>query len=161
MIEIDIKEALKSEGETGIYSYEGLADLGSDISLKEPLKLHAEYCVADRRVSVRGTFSTVLRTVCDRCIADMEMEISEQFDEIFWPDGTQENEEYTYQGKTLSLDKMVYDAILLGLPHQLLCREDCRGICPQCGQNLNDKMCGCKSEDTDDSNPFAKLKGLF
>lgn len=161
MIDIDIRAALKNEGESGTFCYEGLPDLGPDISLKEPLVLNAQYCVTDRKAAVKGTFQTVLCTVCDRCLCDMETEVSQDFDEVFWPDGTQEEEEYTYKGETVSLDKMVYDAIILGLPHQLLCREDCRGICPQCGQNLNDGECGCKPEDADDNNPFAKLKGLF
>lgn len=161
MIEIDIRTALKNEGEIGTFSYEGLPDFGPDISFSKPLVLNAQYCVTDRKVTVKGTLHTVLNTVCDRCLADMEAEVSEQFDEIFWPDGAQEEDGYTYRGETLSLDKMVYDATILGLPHQLLCRENCLGICPKCGQNLNDKACGCKPEDADEDNPFAKLKGLF
>ncbi|WP_066683314.1 YceD family protein [Christensenella intestinihominis] len=161
MVEIDIREALKEEGKVYTFHYEGIPDLGEDISFARPLVLDAEYSALDRKVSVKGAFGTVLNTVCDRCLDDMKTEISYRFDELFFRVGTQEEEEYTYEGDVLSLDKMVYDAIILSLPHQLLCKDDCKGICPVCGQNLNDGPCGCKPEDTDETNPFAKLKGLF
>lgn len=160
MIDIDIRTALKNEGESGIFHYDGLADLGSDIVMKEPLVLDAEYCVNDRKVCVKGSFQATLSMTCDRCLADTEIKIQRKFDEMFWPAGAQEEEEYTYQKEMLSLDKMVYDEIVLSLPHQLLCREDCKGICPKCGKDLNDGACEC-AEDTDETNPFAKLKGLF
>lgn len=161
MIEIDIREALKNEGKVYIFQYEGAPALGEDISFAKPLELNAEYVALNRNISVRGKFETVLNTVCDRCLDDMEMEIAYRFDETIFRTGTQEEEEYTYEGDVLSLDKLVYDAITLSLPHRLLCREECRGICPTCGQNLNRGSCGCKPEDTDETNPFAKLKGLF
>ena len=161
MIELDIREALKNEGVAYTFHYEGIPDLGEDISFAKPLILEAEYSVLKRKVSVRGTFETVLHTVCDRCLDEMETEVSCYFDETFSPDGTQEEEEYAYRDDALSLDKLVYDAIILNLPPQLLCSEECKGLCPQCGQNWKRKKCNCKQEDTDETNPFAKLKGLF
>lgn len=162
MIEIDIREALKNEEKVYSFHYDGVPDLGEEIDFAEPLVLDAEYSVFDRKVSVKGTFETVLNTVCDRCLDDMKTTVSYRFDEIFFRNGIQEEEEdYTYTGDLLSLDKMVYDAIVLSLPHQLLCREDCKGICPACGQNLNNGSCGCEPRDADETNPFAKLKGLF
>ncbi|MBC5647235.1 YceD family protein [Christensenella tenuis] len=161
MIEIDIREALKNEGKVYSFHYDGIPDLSEEIDFARPLVLDAEYSVLDRKVSVKGTFETALNTVCDRCLEEMETRVSYRFDETFFRDGMQEEEDYTYAGGLLSLDKMVYDAIVLSLPHQLLCSEDCKGICPACGQNLNSGSCGCKQKDTDETNPFAKLKGLF
>ena len=161
MIDIDISKALKNEGECGTFSYEGVPELGGDIDFAQPLELEAEFCVTDKKVSVTGNFDAVLNTVCDRCLTGMTTDVGYRFSELYWPEGTGEEEEYTYKGDTLSLDKMVYDAIVLSLPQQFLCKEDCKGICPQCGQDLNAGSCECKQGDTDETNPFAKLKGLF
>ena len=108
MIEIDIREALKNEGKVYIFQYEGAPALGEDISFAKPLELNAEYVALNRNISVRGKFETVLNTVCDRCLDDMEMEIAYRFDETIFRTGTQEEEEYTYEGDVLSLDKLVY-----------------------------------------------------
>ncbi len=161
MIEIDIRAALKNEGECGTFHFEGVPDFGKEIDFSKPLVLDAEFCVIDRRVSVKGSFEAILKMACDRCLCAMETEVKHSFSELFWPSGTQKEEEYTYTGEQVSLDKMVYDAIVLSLPTQLLCKEDCKGICPKCGHNLNEGQCGCKADDTDDTNPFTKLKGLF
>lgn len=49
----------------------------------------------------------------------------------------------------LKLDELVETDILLELPSKNLCREECRGLCPMCGKNLNEGLCGCHSETTD------------
>ncbi|MEG2574578.1 MAG: DUF177 domain-containing protein [Christensenella sp.] len=161
MIDIDVREALQNEGVSANFAYEGFPEM--DVLFVKPLVLNAEYCATNRKVSVKGTFEAVLSTVCDRCLADMQTTIHEKFDEIFvfGGEGVQDDEVYTYTGGSVSLDKPVHDAIYLSLPQQLLCKDDCKGLCPQCGQNLNDKKCECKQENTDDMNPFTKLKGLF
>ena len=161
MIDIDLSIALKNEGTTYSYEYNAIPDLGDDIDFKEPLKLRSEYCVDDKCVRVYGTLATVLGGRCDRCLKETDFAFDGEFDELFIPTGTQSEDEYIYRGEKLCLDKMVYDIIMLGMPHQLLCSEDCKGLCPKCGQDLNEAQCSCEKNDTDETNPFAKLKGLF
>jgi uncharacterized protein len=55
----------------------------------------------------------------------------------------EEDELYLYQGDHLDLVPMVREQIILASPMQPLCREDCLGLCPQCGQNLNERCCAC------------------
>jgi uncharacterized protein len=55
----------------------------------------------------------------------------------------------TYQGKTIDLDPIVREQVLLALPMHAVCREDCRGLCGMCGQNLNEAACGCESRRVD------------
>ncbi|HQP29583.1 MAG TPA: DUF177 domain-containing protein, partial [Syntrophales bacterium] len=59
---------------------------------------------------------------------------------------------------TLDLDPIVYEQILLQIPLKILCREDCRGLCPHCGANLNDGPCRCPEEAVDGR--FSALKKL-
>jgi uncharacterized protein len=55
----------------------------------------------------------------------------------------------TYQGKTIDLDPIVREQVLLALPMQVVCREDCRGLCGMCGENLNETACDCESKRVD------------
>ena len=59
----------------------------------------------------------------------------------------------------LPLDELVTTDLLLSLPMKSLCREDCRGLCPQCGHNLNNGECGCRQETVDPR--LAALKDLL
>ncbi len=69
----------------------------------------------------------------------------------------EEDEVYWYQGDHLDLVPMVREQVILAAPMQPLCREDCLGLCPQCGQNLNERRCGCPPEQT--PSPFRVLRG--
>jgi DUF177 domain-containing protein len=52
-------------------------------------------------------------------------------------------DEETYRGKVIELDPLVQEQIALAVPEYPVCRESCKGLCPVCGQNLNEKDCGC------------------
>lgn len=62
-------------------------------------------------------------------------------------------------GYNLNIDQLVHDEALLIWPERILCREDCRGLCPVCGQNLNEKSCGCERTDVDPR--MAKILDIF
>ena len=49
----------------------------------------------------------------------------------------------------LPLDELVEEELILNLPSKNLCRKDCRGLCPKCGKNLNEGLCGCRSDTID------------
>ena len=70
----------------------------------------------------------------------------------------EEDDSYTYEGDVIELDRIADEALLLNLPSRLLCREDCKGLCPKCGKNFNEGDCDC-AEDHSDS-PFAALLNL-
>jgi uncharacterized protein len=68
----------------------------------------------------------------------------------------EEDEVYFYQGEHLDLAPMLREQVILSAPMQPLCREDCQGLCPQCGQNWNDRRCDCPPEHT--RSPFRLLR---
>ena len=55
-----------------------------------------------------------------------------------------------YEEDTIDLDVLVFEQVLLQIPIKPLCKDDCKGLCPHCGINLNVASCGCKSEDFDE-----------
>ncbi len=70
-----------------------------------------------------------------------------------------EDEDFSiYEGRVIELDMMLYEQLLLAQPAVYLCKEDCKGLCPRCGTNLNLGACGCKP--VEKGRPFEALKGL-
>ena len=75
------------------------------------------------------------------------------------PDADEEYSFFSEDYRELNLDRMVHDEILVNWPDKVLCRENCKGICPVCGQNLNDKDCGCDRVVLDPR--MAKFQDIF
>ncbi len=70
-----------------------------------------------------------------------------------------EDEDFSiYEDRSIDIDPMLYEHLLLSQPTTYLCDDDCKGLCPQCGANLNDGACGCKP--IVKAHPFDALKGL-
>ena len=67
-------------------------------------------------------------------------------------------DEEVFDGRTIDLDPIVREQVLLALPMNVLCKDDCAGLCPQCGQNLNDTRCDCGTKTVDSQ--LQMLKGI-
>jgi uncharacterized protein len=67
-------------------------------------------------------------------------------------------EEEPFDGRSVDLGGILREQILLALPMDLLCREDCKGLCPVCGKDLNQEACGCETSGADPR--WAALRGL-
>lgn len=74
----------------------------------------------------------------------------------------EEDEIFTYRGHILDLRDAIEQLMIMALPYQMICRENCKGLCTNCGQNLNEGSCSCQDEaDEDNNSPFADLKKLL
>ena len=101
---------------------------------------------------------------CARCLAPVKQMISFSFESIVKVD---ENEEMLIDedavvidsSNQLDVDELVSGLILMNLPMKVLCREDCKGICPKCGKDLNEGECGCEKKEVDPR--LLKLKELL
>ena len=108
-------------------------------------------------VSVVGSITCVVDGYCDRCISSITRAIELPFNQTFYKDGAADEDSYVYCDSKLDATKAVHDEIVLSLPNSLLCSEDCKGLCPKCGANLNDQQCDC---DKTRDNAFSVLKDL-
>ncbi len=104
------------------------------------------------------------RLTCDRCNEEYDTEIKNKFNALYFFDKskvTEEDDDVFYISRDndkLDISKIVRDYSYLAIPMKKLCREDCKGLCPHCGANLNYEKCTCETE-TD--NPiWNKLKQL-
>jgi uncharacterized protein len=114
--------------------------------------------VADIRL--RGKFEGKFEVPCARCVEPVEIPIASDFDLIFRPveadsEATErsitapETEIGYYQRDSLLLEDVLREQVLLSLPVRTLCKPDCKGLCPRCGQNRNSQDCSCDEGPSD------------
>jgi uncharacterized protein len=114
--------------------------------------------VADIRL--RGSFAGRFQVPCARCVEPVEIPLGAEFDLIFRPaaadsEATErsitapETEIGYYQKDSLSLADVLREQVLLSLPVRTLCKPDCKGLCPRCGENRNSQPCNCEEGPSD------------
>ncbi|MFL5345176.1 MAG: YceD family protein [Hyalangium sp.] len=136
-----------------------------------PSTLHASLRKVSGGVLVQGNFTAHVAAPCKRCLVDVTLDVPVSFtlnlvpESLLRGDDTEDGEaedreqgetagsfeledadEEVFNGKTIDLDPIVREQVLLALPMNAVCREDCKGLCAQCGQNLNEKQCGCEQK---------------
>jgi uncharacterized protein len=110
---------------------------------------------ADDKVELTGSVSALVGFECDRCLTPLSVPVEQSFDLLYVPPlGTGDEHELGekdlsigfYQGGVIDVDDLVREQIELALPMARLCSDECRGLCPECGANLNDGKCACDVE---------------
>jgi uncharacterized protein len=119
----------------------------------------------ERRVLVKAHGKAELQVPCGRCLQPVALDVPVDFELTLVPSDEYVDEprgekdagavrvagsfepgqveEEVYSGKVVDLDPILREQLLLALPGYPVCREDCKGLCPVCGANLNDRECGC------------------
>jgi len=110
---------------------------------------------------LQADFSAETTLNCVRCLTDFDHELDWSFTELYAFDKRSETESGLILPEDAHLDiaELLREYALLEIPINPLCKPDCKGLCPECGQNLNEKDCGHRPEQSD--SPFAKLKDLL
>ncbi len=112
-------------------------------------------------VYITGQLHTIQHIPCTRCLEDAVIEIDINLDDLFYypPDTASEGEYVLGEDGYIDLGPLVRELSILGVPLHPLCRENCQGLCPQCGQNFNQGQCECEIDDIDPR--LAVLKELL
>ncbi|HTD95385.1 MAG TPA: DUF177 domain-containing protein, partial [Edaphobacter sp.] len=111
-------------------------------------------------IRLRANYSADFEILCARCLDPVPVPLSGDFDLIFRPEAADadsgeraitpdETEIGYYQESGLLLEDVVREQVLLSLPSRTLCKADCKGLCPRCGQNLNQAKCSCDEAPAD------------
>ena len=100
------------------------------------------------KARVEGSVKLTFQTNCDRCLTEVPTILDLHFERVVTsPEISTEDEEVDdlsfMEGYQLDVETFVYNEIIGNWPAKILCKEDCKGICPVCGQNLNERDCGC------------------
>ncbi|HON58562.1 MAG TPA: DUF177 domain-containing protein [Smithella sp.] len=119
-------------------------------------------------IYIKGSFSALVDICCSRCLENVDLSIGTDFDYTMMPRKVETAEEIElkaeeleisyYEGDFIDLAPILCEQIILQIPMKVLCSEDCKGLCPNCGANLNTDPCNCRSELAD--NRWAVLKNF-
>jgi len=143
----------------------GALDYAPDIAQVGPLPVRgrADLLVENRGhreqvadIRLRAAYRGHFELLCARCVEPVPTPLAGDFDLIFRPQSADadsreraitldETEIGYYEESGLSLEDVVREQVLLSLPARTLCKEDCKGLCPRCGKNLNLEACDCNA----------------
>ncbi len=141
----------------------GVIDLGADYRQVTPIESSGRADLVEEHhgkhkiiqdIRIQGGLATSLELSCARCLEPVMQDVKREFDLLYRPQGADagrdemsvtdaEAEISYYEGEGILLDDVVREQVLLAAPLKVTCREDCKGLCPQCGTNLNQEQCSC------------------
>lgn len=128
----------------------------------EGIRIHLRALKVHEMIEIEGRVATRVRFSCSRCLKDFDLPLEEAFALTFvrqLPEVMEEAEEegaelsaedmglILFHGDVIDLTEEIQQQVVMALPVRPLCSESCKGLCPQCGADLNKGECGCKRED--------------
>ncbi|MFP5521417.1 YceD family protein [Peptococcus simiae] len=139
--------------------------------ITEPIKAEGIFRVSQFDMQMLGRVTGQIQVPCDRCLKPVTFDVDLDIDEklVYSLDvpnvkkpgediGDLEERYWIYDKTDYDFEPLIVDAILQSLPVTIVCQEDCKGLCPKCGQNLNLASCQCETIEIDPR--WAKLAQL-
>jgi len=133
---------------------------GDNLRLAGPAAFRGDMQRVDGRPHIRGMLVADIETSCSRCLELLERHLEIAFDDVF-VDASEEPtaaeaevaetelDESLVIGGHVDMSEVVREQILLAMPEQVYCKDDCKGLCPKCGENRNLIDCTCADNDVD------------
>lgn len=151
---LDLKNVFQNEGEKLETSFELRADdveIDSVYPFKSGIKVNAAAVNRPSFVELCITADFDYTRPCDRCLTEVTTPMHFRFEHRLAVSlNGEENGDYIETPDyKLDIRELALTDIILQLPSKYLCRDDCKGLCPKCGQNLNEKDCGCTVRNID------------
>lgn len=165
----DLSDALTTEGKVinidvnpvvDTISYQGNTYVKKQAN---PFKLIATNIGGDK-VMLEGDAEFLLEGECDRCLSETQFTVSfhieREIEDCKGVERSSDDENAdVLTGNLLDTETLINNEIFMNLPDKVLCKPDCKGLCPKCGANLNERDCGC---DTFVPDPrMAAIKDIF
>lgn len=143
-----------------VYQPEELNPVDERVILTQPATVSGRVRLSGNAVSVQGHVETQAQTDCDRCLKPVQLPVNADFALEYIPGADYESgsaaalseEEMSvsvFDGESIDVDEIVKEQILLAVPARTLCQEECKGICPECGIDLNTGQCDCAASQVD------------
>jgi len=128
--------------------------------LNEPVRMFGELKKGIAQIDVGGKLSTKIEIECSRCLTPLTSTFETDFKVVYiLPEHYSSEKERElhgedlaiaiYDGEKIDLAELAREQILLNLPTQIFCRENCQGLCQKCGVNLNKTACNCETKEID------------
>jgi uncharacterized protein len=119
------------------------ADSGEDCTLLTPVHAAGSAVFGGNVFLIAGSLTARARLPCSRCLAPIDQDLSADIEEEF------DEQEFPGEDAVIDLEDMASQIWLTSIPMRLLCHSECKGLCPQCGKNLNEGDCGCGDTEGD------------
>jgi len=140
-----------------------------EFSVNEDVEATIRLRVSGKAIHVQGRIDTVLDLQCCRCLENFSFPLASQIDITLFPETDSVQEEETelesedlrtglFSGDEVDLSELIREQIILAVPYKPLCHDACKGLCCQCGGNLNDGECRCERKAGDSA--FGVLRSL-
>ncbi len=135
------------------------------------IRIEARKIISD--FEVKGRFTTEIKITCSRCLKVYNTALEADFYLVFSKENPEEVDNsdnegielsafdtqlILFHGEEIDLEEAIQDQVVMAFPIKPLCTEDCSGLCVKCGNDLNNKECGC--DRSSGNNQFAALKDL-
>lgn len=160
----DLFKPSATDSTDGLFNLDKLEGQFDTFTLKEPIHYQVTITNTGDAFLISGTAEAEAITSCSRCLEDVEVKLSANIDAYYLiepPENSEENEinefEILPEDHNIPLGEIIKATMIVDAPVKPLCKDDCKGLCPKCGKNLNTETCNC-SEEPDESNPFSVLK---
>ena len=139
------------------------------LALDAPLAVSLRLYTAGDKIALDGRMNGGIQVRCDRCLQPYHRDLNAAFhvflalpspeSEVAEVELLDEDMEVNFiRGEEIDVDEIVREQVYLSLPMKLLCSDDCKGLCPRCGADLNKRACQCRREVGHPG--FSKLKNL-
>ena len=132
------------------------SDLQLDANFDAPVEVTVRLEKLPSQIIVRSEIATSASFSCDRCLADFRQQIAASYAVVYVEEASEAGRFPPEEVRVVRVDATVIDLsgdvremILLSVPLKLICREDCRGLCPHCGADLNAGEHVCAKQSTD------------
>lgn len=150
---LDISPIIKLQGAAieldNSIGLSGAEFLGESYSFMSPLRIVGEIYNNGQSLTLEARVTGKAETECARCLCPIEIDVDFRIRELLSraEDGASEDDSIIlFDGHEIELDEIVADNFLMNISGKYLCRDDCAGLCPRCGKNLNEGKCGCADE---------------
>ena len=149
MLQVDLRELARGPVDTqGQLAGNDPLFEGLDVTLADPVRVAGRLQAAgEGRFYWRASLRTRMAGQCRRCLAPVTVPVVADVDALFSqdPDALEDPSSYPLARDATAIDLRgaLREELLLALPQWVVCREDCRGLCPRCGADLNAGPCGC------------------
>ncbi len=125
--------------------------VGAGVALASPLVVSGRLSTAgEGRYYWQARLETVVQAECRRCLTPVRVPLAQSLGLVFVDEDESRQDDDCYvvprRAMALDLSEAVREELILAVPQYVVCRDDCRGLCPRCGADLNVGPCGCPKE---------------
>ena len=141
--------------------FEPIEFLGESFVFSKPLHIKGSICNNSKSLELKAEVSGAMGANCARCREPLSVEVRFDIDEVIMQnaDGLDDEDVIVIEGESIDIKEVVLYNFLMNVSGKYLCSDDCKGLCPKCGVNLNLESCTCDDDEIDPR--WAKLAEIM